>query len=295
MFDPTGKVMNFTAIDVETANPDLASVCQIGLVTFGDGVAVDRWQSLVNPEDDFDDLNVSIHGIDERAVRHAPKFPDICEVVTRHLQSNVVASHTAFDRVAIARVFGKYQLKQPECVWLDTARVARRAWPEFSERGYGLGNVAETLGIDFQHHNAQEDARAAGEILVRAIQATGIGLSAWLDRVKKPINLATGVSSSITREGNPEGALYGEIVVFTGALSIPRREAADLAAAAGCQVMDSVNKTITLLVVGDQDIRRLVGHDKSSKHRKAEEFMMKGQAIRILGEGDFRRLVGIAS
>jgi len=287
--------MNFISIDVETANPDLASICQIGLVTFRDGVIADSWQSLVNPEDYFDGLNVSIHGINERAVKHAPKFPEVCENVVKHLQDNIVASHTAFDRLAMARVFEKYYLQKPDCQWLDTARVARRAWPEFSQRGYGLGNVADRLGIDFRHHDAQEDARAAGEILVRAIQVTGINLTAWFDRVKKPIILGTGASGGIAREGNPEGALYSEVAVFTGVLSISRREAADLAAAAGCQVADSVNKTTTLLIVGDQDIRRLAGQEKSSKHRKAEELKSKGQAIRILGESDFQRLVSIAS
>lgn len=287
--------MDFVAIDVETANADLASICQIGLVTFRGGIASGFWKSLVNPEDYFDELNVSIHGIDEHAVRRAPTFPAVCEVVTRHLRGNAVASYTAFDRVAIARVFEKYQLTQPECVWLDTARVVRRAWPEFSHRGYGLENVADALGIDFCHHDAQEDARVAGEVLVCAIQTTGISLPAWFDRVKKPITLASGASGSIAREGNPEGALHGEAVVFTGALSISRREAAALAAAMGCQVADSVNRATTLLVVGDQDLRRLSGQEKSSKHRKAEELMSKGQAIRILGESDFQRLVGITS
>jgi DNA polymerase-3 subunit epsilon len=40
-------------------------------------------------------------------------------------------------------------------------------------------------------------------------------------------------------------------------------------------------------VVGDQDISRLGGKDKSSKHVKAEELIAKGQKIRILGESDF--------
>jgi DNA polymerase-3 subunit epsilon len=38
-------------------------------------------------------------------------------------------------------------------------------------------------------------------------------------------------------------------------------------------------------------VRRLAGHDKSSKHRKAEELIAKSQPIRILGESDFRRIV----
>ena len=92
-------------------------------------------------------------------------------------------------------------------------------------------------------------------------------------------------------EGNPEGQLYGEVIVFTGALSITRREASQLAADAGCEVGASVKKTTTLLVVGDQDIQRLAGHKKSSKHRKAEQLIAEGQRIRILGESDFLRLV----
>ncbi len=75
-------------------------------------------------------------------------------------------------------------------------------------------------------------------------------------------------------------------------MAIPRSEAADLAAAAGCNVGNGVTKKTTLLVVGDQDLRLLAGHEKSSKHRKAEDLIAEGQAIRILGESDFKRLIG---
>lgn len=284
--------MDFTSIDVETANADLASICQIGVVRFENGQISDTWQTLLNPEDYFDAVNVSIHGINEEAVADAPKFPAICELLAAHLSGAVVVSHTAFDRTAIAAAFGKHGLGAPQTAWLDTARVVRRAWPDLSQRGYGLANVAERLGITFQHHNAVEDARAAGEILVHAIQLTGMALAQWVERVKRPINASSsGSSERITRDGNPEGPLFGEVVVFTGALSLPRREAADLAAIAGCEVAPSVTKTTTLLVVGDQDLRTLAGHEKSTKHRKAEDLIAKGQPIRILRETDFQLLV----
>jgi DNA polymerase-3 subunit epsilon len=56
-----------------------------------------------------------------------------------------------------------------------------------------------------------------------------------------------------------------------------------------------VTKKTTLLVVGDQDIKKLGGNEKSSKHRKAEELIQQGHAIRILCESDFRFLVSEAS
>jgi len=288
--------MNFISIDVETANADLASICQIGLACFSKGELAETWESLVDPEDYFDGVNVAIHGIDESKVAGAPKFPDLSSALCQRLVQTLVVSHTAFDRIAIGAVFTKYGIDQPEITWLDTARVVRRTWLDLSQRGYGLANVAERLGIQFDHHNALEDARAAGQILVHAIKESGLSLDEWLVRVKRPIGMMSGSGSSyqITREGNPEGPLYGEVAVFTGALSLLRREAADMAAAAGCQVAGSVTKGTTLLIVGDQDIRKLTGHEKSSKHREAERLISKGQPIRVLRETDFRSIVAIA-
>ena len=65
-------MLTFNSIDVETANADRASICQIGIVHVREGVIEDRWQTLVNPEDWFDPWNVSIHGIDETDVVGSP-------------------------------------------------------------------------------------------------------------------------------------------------------------------------------------------------------------------------------
>jgi DNA polymerase-3 subunit epsilon len=117
---------------------------------------------------------------------------------------------------------------------------------------------------------------------------TGLSLESWLQRIRQPID-----PRGSSREGNPEGALAGETVVFTGALSLPRREAADLAAQAGCNVRNAVSKKTTIVVVGQQDLRKLQGHDRSSKHRKAEDLIFNGAPIRIVGEHDFQRLVDL--
>src|SRR5690554_1920582 len=177
---------------------------------------------------------------------------------------------------------------------LDSARVARRAWAECASRGYGLANVCRLIGYEFQHHNALEDAKAAGHIMLAAMERTGLDLDGWLTRVKQPIDPSSGSSgAAVQRDGNPEGSLQGEVIVFTGALAIPRREAADLAASVGCEVDSGVTKKTTLLVVGDMDVQRLAGHSKSSKHRKAEDLTAKGQPIRIIRETDFRELVSL--
>jgi DNA polymerase-3 subunit epsilon len=282
--------MEFVAIDVETANADISSICQIGMARYENGVLAEEWKSYVDPEDYFDGINISIHGIDESVVHGAPTLTKLADYLYRFLNNRVVVCHTHFDRVAVKQAVEKYGIIPPECVWLDSARVARRVWKEFAWSGYGLYNVCRTLGYEFKHHDALEDAKAAGYVLLTAINRSGLDLEAWLKRIQQPIDPA----SRIKREGNPEGPLYGEVLVFTGALEIPRRDAAEMAAKIGCQVACGVTKKTTILVVGDQDVKRLAGHEKSSKHRKAEELISKGFSIRILRESDFRELVNLS-
>jgi DNA polymerase-3 subunit epsilon len=137
-----------------------------------------------------------------------------------------------------------------------------------------------------------EDAKAAAHIILRASGRTGLTLEQWLKRVKQPIDPSK-EGRTVTRDPSADGPLSGEVVVFTGALKIPRREAADIAAGLGCRVEAGVTQRTTLLVVGDQDVRKLAGHDKSAKHRKAEALICDGQSIRIVRETDFRALAGL--
>jgi DNA polymerase-3 subunit epsilon len=282
--------MDFVVIDVETANADLSSICQVGIASFRDSALVDSWVSLVNPEDEFNPVNISIHGIDENQVRDAPTWQEVLPQITSRSQGGIVVSHTPFDRLALARACDRYHLARCEWTWLDSARVVRRAWPEFSRTGYGLSNVAAHFGIDYQAHDALEDARCAGLVLLRAISETGLSPEQWLIRVTQSIDPA---GYGHKRAGNPDGELFGEVLVFTGTLVVLRREAADVAAAAGCRVDENVTKHTTLLVVGDQDLRKLAGHERSSKQLKAEHLISKGQPIRLLGESDFMRIASI--
>lgn len=207
------------------------------------------------------------------------------------MSDQICVCHTHFDRVSLFRAFEKNSLKHFNITWLDSARVARRTWEECAWSGYGLANVCKIIGHEFKHHDALEDAKASGQVILAALDKTGMDIESWLSRVNKPIDLNT---SPINREGNPEGELFGETIVFTGALIIPRAEASVLASSIGCAVGSGVTKKTTILVVGDQDTTKLAGKNKSSKHIKAETLISKGQKIRVLKESDFVELVNMS-
>ncbi|MBW8285068.1 MAG: hypothetical protein K0M55_15865 [Rhizobium sp.] len=283
--------MRYVALDVETANARMRSICQIGLVVFEDGREVHSEGHLIDPGEEFDPVNISIHGIEPEHVIGRPSFAGIHEWLLQYTTGATVVAHTHFDRTSIAQALSHHSLPPLSSVWLDTAMVARRAWVQYAQSGYGLANLARELGISFQHHDALHDARACGLILQRAIGESGLSIDQWVDRCK--LGISGNPKGRERRDGDGDGPLVGETVVFTGALSMPRREAADLAHVAGGRVEPGVTKQTTILVVGDQDIDRLSGMEKSSKHRKAEQLAARGQAIRFLAESDFMVLVAV--
>jgi len=145
--------MSFNVIDVETANEDRASICQIGIVKVQDGEIREQWKTLINPEERFDPWNVEIHGIDEQTVENSPTLPEVSAQLREQLQGTTLISHTAFDRVALNRALDKYGLQSIDVAWLDSARIVRRAWPDiYGQRGWGLKNVAKDFSISFKHH-----------------------------------------------------------------------------------------------------------------------------------------------
>jgi DNA polymerase-3 subunit epsilon len=288
---------DFIAVDFETANIDFWSVCQIGMAFFDKEGPVAESSLLINPETDFDDFNISIHGITQKMVQDAPKLDGLCDVMSKILTDNIIAHHTAFDRSVIKQVFEHESKTQFPCKWIDSSIMARHTYQDRKHKGYGLSELADYLNIpNKMHHNALNDAQVSGQIVLRVIKDSKICLEDWVENSVHKYQLWGNSHSDLRDLANsapdPGGPLFGETLVFTGALSITRLEAANLAFKLGCDIDTGVTKKTTILVVGDQDQRRLAGYEKSSKHRKAEDLIRTGQSLRIVGEQDFFAMVG---
>lgn len=275
----------FFAIDVETANGGMHSICQIGLVGYRDGQEVLARSWLVDPRCEFDEQNIAVHGITAEMVAGQPHFGVLAGEVAAIVEGRVLVSHTHYDRLATARACEHHSLPLWQCQWLDSAIVVRRAWPEFARTGYGLAKITAHLGIEFRHHDALEDARAAAKVMLHACEIRGVTVDHWLHLASAPV--ARLYPERVARDGNEEGPLAGERIVFTGSLNITRSDAADLCASLGAAVDPGVTKKSTIVVVGDRDLWKFGGKAKSNKHLRAEELIGQGIAIRIIGESDF--------
>lgn len=285
------QTFRFVAVDVETANADRSSICQLGIGMVTNEGHIHTLSFLIDPETEFEDFNVNLHGIGPSTVRGHPVFRDVLQAMRPFLERHTLIQHSTFDQQAINAACRRYGLPPLKTNWLNSVTIAQQAWPEFKGKGgHGLGHLKERLVLSFQHHDAAEDAKAAAMVVLLAEEKTGENFTELAKGAKRNSGQLKH-QKSVAIEGRQGGALFGHVGCFTGQLSMSRTEAATIAAGAGITVKAGVSKKVTLLIVGDQDLTLLNGHDKSTKHRRAEELIAEGHEIRIISETEFLGLV----
>jgi DNA polymerase-3 subunit epsilon len=263
-----GDTPDFVVIDVETACSRVSSICQVGIVGFRDGRELFAWETLLDPCDDFHPMNTRIHGIAAHHVAGQPTFAQVHGEIDRHLSGAVTVAHSMFDKGALAAACRMHSCAEIETVWLDSVRVAKRAWPDLPN--HKLGGLARFLGVAHRHHDALSDARAAGWVIVRAIEHTGLSLADWMAPVRAP---------GPTPRAAPAGPLSGERVVIVG----ESRDGplAHAVAAAGGVVRNSVGSTTTMVVIGG-DARAEGWLRTDPQVRRAEHAIAAGQRVAIV-------------
>ena len=267
---PADDAPDFVVIDVETACSRVSSICQIGIVGFRDGAVSFEYETLVDPRDHFSGFNTRIHGIAAEHVIGQPCFAEVHAIVHGHLGGRITVAHSDFDKGALAAACRVHDRATVDTIWLDSVRVAKRAWPDLPS--HKLNVVSGHLGIPLKHHDALSDARAAGMIVVKAIDHTGLSLA---ERIAP-----TPRQRAAAPPPAPDGPFRGERVAILGQ---PRHgPLAHRIAASGGRIVSAVGSTTTILaVIGDEPFG-YVRYD--AQFRKADDMRRSGGAIRILSE-----------
>ena len=166
--------MEFTCIDVETANYEFA-IIEIAVVRLWPRQQRARvvWHQSLNPEAEVLPRFERITGRNNRMLAHNPTFGDVCGELSRHLSGTHVVSHGPFDRTAILRSAERYNVLPiaREIPWLNSVRIARRVWPDLPNAR--LGTIAHYLGIGYDESppkSALDDAKVLARVLARACQ-----------------------------------------------------------------------------------------------------------------------------
>lgn len=160
--------MKFVALDFETASERPDSACQIGLAVYEDGELVHEVVQLIRPPSMyFSPRCVAVHGITPSDVRDAPAWDSVWEDIQSYLEAYpIIAHNAAFDLNVLCASMSTYGLQCPYMEYSCSRLIARRAWP--GRTSYALKSIADVLGLKFQHHDALEDAKVCGTIVLAA-------------------------------------------------------------------------------------------------------------------------------
>jgi DNA polymerase-3 subunit epsilon len=264
--------LRYCAIDFETANSNLSSICSIGLAVVKDGVICGQRSWLVRPRPFFfSPWNVRIHGITEDDVKDAPEFFDVWPAFGSMIESGFVVAHNAaFDLGALRSALDVCGLPYPQLSYLCSLKISRTLWPEFSS--HRLSVLAREFQIPLKHHDAESDAIASAQLVLRAASKLGVSSIGELARAcgVTPGSLypggystcSTGVfrvdskkipASTLVRVVAECEAIAGKTIVFTGTLAhYTRDEAKGLVEDAGGKVSGSVSKKTSYVVAGEE-------------------------------------------
>lgn len=163
-------MMNFVALDFETANHRRDSVCEMGIAVVEDGRITETRSWRIRPKHNwFHHGNIRVHGITAEDVAHQPEFDVTWQEAKLYFEhANIVAHNASFDLSCLRHVLTQYDLAFPSLSYACSLQVARRAWQGF--RSYGLSALSQRFNIDLNHHAAESDAIACAHILLRACQ-----------------------------------------------------------------------------------------------------------------------------
>ena len=302
--------VDFTAVDFETANSYRGSPCSVGLVKVRDGEVVAEASTLIQPPvvaGHFDAFNVSLHGITADMVANAPTWCEVLPWMVDFIGDDVVVCHNAgFDIGVLRYACAADNVAWPAMSFLCTLVAARRSQQLPS---YRLPFVAEALGLPLlSHHDAADDARAAALIAIAMsrlhpagddVHALAAALGVHVGSMAAGIytgcvQIGTGhrlTRPDINADADPTHALYGQAMVFTGALMTMTRQVAwDTVARLGAIAETGVNKRTNILVVGDLNPATLApGMETTAKTAKVFRLQAKGQLIELMTEDDFLR------
>jgi len=161
---------DFAAIDFETANGELSSVCSVGIVVVRNGIITDRFYSLIQPEPNYYSYsNTMIHGLSNSDTDDAEVFSEVWKRIEPLIEGLPLVAHNKnFDETCLKAAFKTYQMDYPDYVFYCTLAASRRQRKHLPN--HKLNTVAEDCGyILDNHHHALADAEACAEIALQLL------------------------------------------------------------------------------------------------------------------------------
>lgn len=169
--------MKIAAIDFETANRSMASVCSVGVCTKEEEtIDPNAFYSLIHLQDNvnyFEPFNITIHHITPNMCEEAPCWQELYSDLLDTLKGSVVCAHNAgFDMTCMKQTCLNTGVEVPHLQYFDTVELSRHVFPQMPH--HRLDDMCSYLDIELDHHNAGSDAYGCLMIVERVMDLYGI-------------------------------------------------------------------------------------------------------------------------
>lgn len=175
---------SFAAIDFETANGKIHSICSVGVVTVDGNTVRERMWLVQPPGNRYARENTALHGLAAIDTMTAKSFADVWPEAKEMIGNRTVIGHNmSWDAEALDAALAYYEKPAPRLRKGCSMDMAILVWPDRND--YKLPSLCSDLGIDLDHHNALSDARAVAELVKVMTAIEECDLSELLKRSKK--------------------------------------------------------------------------------------------------------------
>lgn len=290
----------YILIDIETTglSTDWDEIIEIAALKIKDNKVLDRFSSLVKPENEIDDFIMELTGITNAELEKADAINVVLPKFKEFILSSVLVGHNVnFDINFLYDSFLKNMNYEMKNDYIDTLRIARKVLPELKH--HRLDDLLVHYALPERNlHRALGDCEKT-YLIYKYLQNDAISkfsnISSFVASFKHHSHRSYEDLSKIkatTEVFDESHPLYKKVCVFTGTLEkMTRKEAAQIVANAGGINGNSVTKETNFLILGNNDYRKSIKDGKSNKQKKAEQLILKGQDLLILPENEFYRII----
>lgn len=163
-------MLDFAAIDFETANGQRTSVCSVGVVVVRDGEIVGEIYRLIRPRPNFYTYwTTQVHGMCASDTADAPEFDKVWSEIAPLIEGlPLVAHNSPFDEGCLKAAHQLFSMPYPDYNFFCTCRASRRVHKHLPN--HQLHTVSAECGFDLHnHHHALADARACAVIAMKIL------------------------------------------------------------------------------------------------------------------------------
>lgn len=308
---------NYVVLDIETNGIDSKynSIIEISALRIKNNEIVDRFSTLVkpdsyyicskndNPEIDYleegngiyyyyvDDFIIKLTGINNTMLVNAPELETVLSNFFEFINDDdiIIGHNVNFDINFIYDDYLEYFQKYFQNDFVDTLRLSRKALKDLKH--HTLKDISKQLNVtQTLEHRALADCETTYkcyEELKKYIKENNIDIS-----VHKSIIFRAKDITTENTEFDETSPIYQKVFAFTGTLDkMTRKEAMQIVVDKGGINGDGVTKKTNFLVLGNNDYCKAIKDRKSSKHKKAEQLILKGQELQIISENVFYDMI----